>query len=65
VEGCFGSGKRKYSLVLIMARLSIGVKVSISMAFLLKCAEKIRRLLRLLFNTFYARLLDWQKPDAL
>jgi hypothetical protein len=33
VEGCFGSGKRKYSLDLIMARLSKGVENSISMAF--------------------------------
>ena len=43
VEGCFGSGKRKYSLDLIMARLSKGAENSISMAFVVMCAEKIRR----------------------
>ena len=49
VEGVFGSGKRKYSLRLIMARLVKGAETSISMAFLVMCAEKIRRLLRLFF----------------
>ncbi len=43
VEGCFGSGKSKYSLDLIMARLSKGAEVLISMAFLVMCAEKILR----------------------
>ena len=33
VEGCFGSGKRKYSLDLIMARLPKGAEALISMAF--------------------------------
>lgn len=51
VEGCFGSGKRKYSLALIMARLAKGAETTISMAFLVMCAEKIRRLLRLFFVT--------------
>ena len=49
VEGVFGSGKRKYSLRLIMARLAHGAETSISMAFLVMCAEKILRLLRLFF----------------
>jgi hypothetical protein len=49
VEGVFGSGKRKYSLKLIMARLIHGAETSISMAFLVMCAEKILRLLRLFF----------------
>ena len=49
VEGCFGSGKRKYSLDLIMARLVKGSENWISMAFVVMCAEKIRRLLRLFF----------------
>ena len=49
VEGVFGSGKRKYSLRLIMARLIHGAETSISMAFLVMCAEKILRLLRLFF----------------
>jgi transposase, IS5 family len=51
VEGYFGSGKRKYSLDLIMARLSKGAENSISMAFVVMCAEKIRWLLRLFFVT--------------
>jgi hypothetical protein len=49
VEGVFGSGKRKYSLKLIMARPTNGAETSISMAFLVMCAEKILRLLRLFF----------------
>ena len=49
VEGCFGSGKRKYSLGLIMARLAKGAETSISMAFLVMCAEKILRILRPFF----------------
>jgi IS5 family transposase len=56
VEGCFGSGKRKYSLNLIKARLPKGAENSISMAFLVMCAEKIRRLLRLFFVTIFAWL---------
>jgi hypothetical protein len=54
VEGVFGSGKRKYSLQLIMARLPKGAETSISMAFLVMCAEKILRLLCLLFVAFFA-----------
>jgi IS5 family transposase len=54
VEGVFGSGKRKYSLQLIMARLPKGARTSISMAFLVMCAEKILRLLCLFFVAFYA-----------
>jgi IS5 family transposase len=55
VEGVFGSGKRKYSLKLIMARLIYGAETSISMAFLVMCAEKILRLLRL----FFVLILAW------
>lgn len=55
VEGVFGSGKRKYSLDLIMARLKAGAESSISMAFLVMCAEKVLRLLRL----FFVLLLRW------
>ena len=55
VEGVFGSGKRKYSLDLIMARLKAGAETSISMAFLVMCAEKVLRLLRL----FFVLLLRW------
>ena len=56
VEGVFGSGKRKYSLQLIMARLPKGAETSISMAFLVMCAEKILRLLCLFFVAIYAWL---------
>jgi len=48
VEKVFGSDKRKYSLKLIMARLAHGAATSISMSFLVMCAEKILRLLRLI-----------------
>jgi IS5 family transposase len=54
VEGCFESGKRKYSLDLIMARLSKGAETLISMAFLVMCTEKILRLLCLFFFTICA-----------
>jgi IS5 family transposase len=54
VEGVFGSGKRKYSLQLVMARLPKGAETSISMAFLVMCAEKILRLLCLFFVAFCA-----------
>jgi hypothetical protein len=49
----FGSGKRKYSLRLIMARLAKGAETSILMAFQVMCAEIIRRPLRL-FSVFYS-----------
>ncbi len=57
VEGVFGSGKRKYALRLIMARLAKGAETSISMAFLVMCAEKIRRLLCLFFILIYGWIL--------
>jgi len=65
VEGCFGSGKRKYSLDLIMARLSKGAETLISMSFLVMSAEKIRRLLCLFFVTICAWLDAWQQLGAL
>jgi hypothetical protein len=65
VEGVFGSGKRKYSLRLIMARLPKGAETSISMGFLVMCAEKILRLLRLFFVTIYASFHTWQQPGCL
>jgi len=52
VEGEFGSGKRKYSLRLIMAQLAKGAETSISMSFLVMCAEKILRLHRLFLSLF-------------
>jgi hypothetical protein len=65
VEGCFGSGKRKYSLALIMARLPKNAGTTISMAFLVMCAEKIWRLLRLFFVLINAWFYVIQKPDHL
>jgi hypothetical protein len=65
VEGVFGAGKRKYSLRLIMARLTKGAETSISMAFLVMCAEKILRLLRLFFDTIFAWFYAWQWPGCL
>ena len=65
VEGCFGSGKRKYSLELIMARLPKGAETSISMAFVVMCAEKIRRLLRLFFVIIYAWFYAFKRSGRL
>ena len=64
VEGVFGSGKRKYSLRLIMARLAKGAETLISMTLLVMCAEKIRRLLRLFFIFISAWLYAWQRPAS-
>jgi IS5 family transposase len=65
VEGCFGSGKRNYSLELIMARLEKGVETSIAMAFLVMCAETSMRLLRLFFVTIFAWFHILQRPGFL
>ena len=65
VEGVFGSGKRKYALKLIMARLAKGAETAITMAFLVMCAEKIRRLLRLFFVVISAWYYAWQWPGSL
>ena len=62
VEGCFGSGKRKYSLDLIMARLPKGAESTISMAFVVMCAEKIWRLLRLFFIAISVWFCSQQWP---
>lgn len=65
VEGCFGSGKRKYSLDLIMARLPKGSENAISMAFVVMCAEKIWRLIRLFFVAILACFCSRQWPRFL
>jgi len=65
VDGCFGSGKKRYSLDLIMARLSKGAATMISMAFLVICAEKIRRLIRLFFVIISAWLSAGTNRKAL
>jgi hypothetical protein len=56
VEEVFGAGKRKSSLKLIMARLVCGAQTLILMAFLVMCAEKILRLLRLFFPYYFVFL---------
>ncbi len=43
-----------------MARLPKGAEISISMAFVAMCAEKIRRLLRLFFVAIIVRLSTWK-----
>ena len=65
VEGFSGSGKRKYSLELNMVRLSKGAENSISLAFVVMCAEKLRRLLRLFFITILAWLCTFKWPGCL
>jgi len=65
VEGCFGSGKRKYSLDLIKARLVKGAENTISMAFVVMCAEKILRLLRLFFVAIFTRFCISHWPRTL
>jgi len=59
VEGVFGAGKRKYSLQLIMARQPKGAETTISMAFLVMCAETILRLLCLFFVAFCGWFCTW------
>jgi hypothetical protein len=65
VEGVFGAGKRKYSLQLIMARLPKGAETTISIAFLVMCAEKILRLLCLFFVAFYGWFCTWIRVGML
>jgi hypothetical protein len=48
-----------------MTRLSKGAETLISMSFLVMCAEKILRLLRLFFITIRAWFNDLQKPSVL
>ena len=49
IEGRIGTSKRKYGLDRIMTRLVATSKTVIGMAFFVMNAEKILRLLRLLF----------------
>jgi transposase, IS5 family len=64
VEGVFGSGKRKYSLKRIMARLAHGAATSISMSFLVMSAEKILMLLGLIFVFIFACLCSLLRLHA-
>lgn len=58
----FGTGKRRYSLNLIMAKLKAGAEGTISMSFLVMCAEKILRLLRLFFVLIFVWLWSLLTP---
>jgi hypothetical protein len=62
VEGVFGTGKRKYPLNLIMPKLKAGAEGTISMSFLVMCAEKILRLLRLFFVLLFMCLWSLLSP---
>ena len=59
----FGTGKRKYSLNLIMPKLKAGAEATISMSFLVMCAEKILRLLRLFFVLLFVWLWSLLTPN--
>lgn len=48
-----------------MARLSKGAETLISIAFVVMCAEKILKLLRLFFVTVCAWFYAWQRPGTL
>jgi hypothetical protein len=47
-----------------MARLAKGAETSISMAFPMMYAEKIRRLIRLFIVYIYARFYAWHRPAS-
>jgi transposase, IS5 family len=47
-----------------MSRLPKGAENTISMAFVVMCAEKIRRLLRLFFVAIFVWLCAWQWRDC-
>ena len=59
VDGAISFGKRKYSLQLIIARLTKGSGSSISIGFLVISAEKILRLLRLFLIVIDTWLWTW------
>ena len=61
VDGSVQSPHRR----LIMARLPKGAATTISMAFLVMCAEKILRLLCLLFVAFYDWFCTWYRVGEL
>jgi IS5 family transposase len=72
IEGRIGTSKRKYGLDRIMTKLMEISRTVISMAFFVMNAEKILRLLRLLFALFvsmYFAMLcmcaSWRRPAPL
>jgi hypothetical protein len=62
VEGMIGTGKRRYSLGLIMAKLKHGAEGTISISCLVICAKKILRLLRLFFVLLFVWLWSLLTP---
>ena len=48
-----------------MTRLPKGAETSISMAFLVMCAEKILRFLRLIFVAIYVWVCTWYRAGEL
>ncbi len=72
IEGRIGTGKRKYGLDRIMTKLVETSKTVITIVFFVISAEKILRLLRLLFDLlvsmYYAMLwlwASWQRSGLL
>ena len=72
IEGRIGTSKRKHGLDRIMTKLMETSRTVISMAFFVMNAEKILRLLRLLFALFvsmYFAMLcmcaSWRRPAPL
>lgn len=63
IEGRIGTGKRKYGLDRILTKLVATSRTVIMMAFFVMNAEKILRLLRLLFvlvvSIYFAMLWLW------
>ena len=64
LEGVFGTGKRRASSNLIMAKLKTGADGPIAMSFLVIGAEKILRLLRLFFILFFVWLWSLLTPNG-
>ena len=72
IEGRIGTSKRKYGLDQIMTKLVETSRTVITMAFFVMNAEKIMRLLRLLFSilvSVYILMLflyaSWRRPALL
>ncbi|MFN9547257.1 MAG: transposase [Cyanobacteriota bacterium] len=72
IEGRIGTSKRKYGLDRIMTKLMETSRTVISMAFFVMNAEKILRLLRLLFALFvsmyfamFCMCASWRRPAPL
>jgi len=72
IEGRIGTSKRKYGLDRIMTKLVETSRTVISMAFFVMNAEKILRLLRLIFALLLSLYIvihwlctSWRRPTLL